>query len=129
MLTSIFDFVMIKEDFLFSKSNEVSKDVQNGSPIHPFNRTGMAACRAVPCRVMSACYGRVPLRAVSSKSQPRVMPCHVTHFLPLVLAVSWRVMTFKWRVMACRVMACHVPLRAVACRVISLSFEVEICRG
>ena len=91
--------------------------------------SGMAACRAVPCRVMSACYGRVPLRAVSSKSQPRVMPCHVTHFLPLVRAVSWRVMTFKWRVMACRVMACHVPLRAVACRVISMRFEVEICRG
>ena len=87
----------------------------------------MAACRAVPCRVMSACYGRVPLRAVSSKSQPRVMPCHVTHFLPLVRAVSWRVMTFKWRVMACRVMACHVPLRAVACRVISLSFDEAAC--
>ena len=93
------------------------------------NNTGMAACRAVPCRVMSACYGRVPLRAVSSKSQPRVMPCHVTHFLPLVRAVSWRVMTFKLRVMACRVMACHVPLRAVACRVISMRFEVAICRG
>ena len=98
-------------------------------PAAPVAKAGMAACRAVPCRVMSACYGRVPLRAVSSKSQPRVMPCHVTHFLPLVRAVSWRVMTFKWRVMACRVMACHVPLRAVACRVISMRFEVEICRG
>ena len=95
----------------------------------------MAAYRAVPCipchayRVMSASYGRMPFCVVSSKSQPRVMPCHVTHFLPLVRAVSWRVMTFKWRVMACRVMACHVPLRAVACRVISMRFEVEICRG
>ena len=58
--------------------------------------SGIAACRAVPCRVMSACYGRVPFRAVSSKSQPRVMPCHVTHFLPLVCAVSWRVITFEW---------------------------------
>ena len=86
---------------------------------------------SVPCRVMSACYGRVPFRAVSSKSQPRVMPCHVTHFLPLVRAVSWHVMAFEWRVMACRAMACNVivPLRAVACRVISMRFEVEICRG
>ena len=94
----------------------------------------MAAYRAVPCipchayRVMSASYGRMPFCVVSSKSQPRVMPCHVTHFLPLVRAVSWRVMTFKWRVMACRVMACHVPLRAVACRVISMRFEADFGR-
>ena len=95
----------------------------------------MAAYRAVPCipchayRVMSASYGRMPFCVVSSKSQPRVMPCHVTHFLPLVRAVSVHVMTFEWRVMACRAMACHVPLHAVACRVISMRFEVEICRG